>query len=263
MMRRNMAVIKENVDESVAQNRMVTKEQRRSGRSELEIVKTQEKFGTKHQRPCGLCEQSFSEVNLVLAVPYKVPAPGYPKQSHLVVRRDSCRIECRQARAGCSLSSEPMIDSGQSCFEGWPSGAPIHSIASADFGPTTCLLRRRQHVIGGLIPEPSHAPCFGGWRDGPSIAPVLLVFAARTGAHGPTAKRDRAPLKTIGEPPLKTCLVHTPILLYVWQAIVDLRLAWQKTFPQAASATIKTNRTMLMPPQCYNQVKVAYLARPP
>lgn len=72
MMRRNMAVIKENVYESVAQDSLVRKEKKRSNRSELEIVKTQEKFGTKHQRPCALCEQSFSEVNLVLAVPFKV-----------------------------------------------------------------------------------------------------------------------------------------------------------------------------------------------
>lgn len=75
MMRRSMSVMKENVDESVAQSRLVRKEQKRTNRSELEIVKTQEKFGTKHQRPCGLCEQSFSEVNLVLAVPFKVFAP--------------------------------------------------------------------------------------------------------------------------------------------------------------------------------------------
>lgn len=67
-----MAVIKENVYESVAQDTLVRKEKKRSSRSELEIVKTQEKFGTKHQRPCALCEQSFSEVNLVLAVPFKV-----------------------------------------------------------------------------------------------------------------------------------------------------------------------------------------------
>lgn len=67
-----MAVIKENVYESVAQGSLVRKEKKRSSRSELEIVKTQEKFGTKHQRPCALCEQSFSEVNLVLAVPFKV-----------------------------------------------------------------------------------------------------------------------------------------------------------------------------------------------
>lgn len=67
-----MAVIKENVHESVAQRSLVRKEKKRSSRSELEIVKTQEKFGTKHQRPCALCEQSFSEVNLVLAVPFKV-----------------------------------------------------------------------------------------------------------------------------------------------------------------------------------------------
>lgn len=67
-----MAVIKENVFESVAQGSLVRKEQKRSSRSELEVVKTQEKFGTKHQRPCALCEQSFSEVNLVLAVPFKV-----------------------------------------------------------------------------------------------------------------------------------------------------------------------------------------------
>lgn len=67
-----MAVIKENVYESVAQGTLVKKEKKRSSRSELEIVKTQEKFGTKHQRPCALCEQSFSEVNLVLAVPFKV-----------------------------------------------------------------------------------------------------------------------------------------------------------------------------------------------
>lgn len=72
MMRRSMAVIKENVHESVAQRSLVRKEKKRSSRSELEIVKTQEKFGTKHQRPCALCEQSFSEVNLVLAVPFKV-----------------------------------------------------------------------------------------------------------------------------------------------------------------------------------------------
>lgn len=72
MMRRNMAVIKENVYESVAKDSLVRKEKKRSSRSELEIVKTQEKFGTKHQRPCALCEQSFSEVNLVLAVPFKV-----------------------------------------------------------------------------------------------------------------------------------------------------------------------------------------------
>lgn len=72
MMRRSMAVMKENVDESVAQGRLVRKEKKRNNRSELEIVKTQEKFGTKHQRPCALCEQSFSEVNLVLAVPFKV-----------------------------------------------------------------------------------------------------------------------------------------------------------------------------------------------
>eukprot|EP00752_Nemacystus_decipiens_P010623 g9461.t1 len=110
MMRRSMAVIKENVYESVAQDSLVRKEKKRSSRSELEIVKTQEKFGTKHQRPCALCEQSFSEVNLVLAVPFK--------------------------------------------------------------------------------------------------------------------------------------------------AIVDLRIAWQKTLPQAKGTTTKTNRTMLMPPQCYNEVKV-------
>lgn len=67
-----MAVIKENVYESVAQDSLIRKEKKRSSRSELEIVKTQEKFGTKHQRPCALCEQSFSEVNLVLAVPFKV-----------------------------------------------------------------------------------------------------------------------------------------------------------------------------------------------
>lgn len=72
MMRRSMVVIKENVHESVAQDTLVRKEKKRSNRSELEIVKTQEKFGTKHQRPCALCEQSFSEVNLVLAVPFKV-----------------------------------------------------------------------------------------------------------------------------------------------------------------------------------------------
>lgn len=71
-MRRSLAVMKENVQESVAQSRFVSKEKKRNDRSELEIVKTQEKFGTKHQRPCALCEQSFSEVNLVLAVPYKV-----------------------------------------------------------------------------------------------------------------------------------------------------------------------------------------------
>eukprot|EP00903_Cladosiphon_okamuranus_P009424 g8987.t1 len=71
MMRRSMAVIKENVYESVAQDFLVRKEKKRSSRSELEMIKTQEKFGTKHQRPCALCEQSFSEVNLVLAVPFK------------------------------------------------------------------------------------------------------------------------------------------------------------------------------------------------
>lgn len=64
--------MQENVDESVAQDRLVRKEKKRTDRSELEIVKIQEKFGTKHQRPCALCEQSFSEVNLVLAVPFKV-----------------------------------------------------------------------------------------------------------------------------------------------------------------------------------------------
>ncbi|CAM9262203.1 unnamed protein product [Hapterophycus canaliculatus] len=110
MMRRSMAVIQENVYESVAQGSLVRKEKKRSSRSELEIVKTQEKFGTKHQRPCALCEQSFSEVNLVLAVPFK--------------------------------------------------------------------------------------------------------------------------------------------------AIVDLRIAWHKTLPQAKGSTTKMNRTMLMPPQCYNEVKV-------
>ncbi|CAM9288063.1 unnamed protein product [Ectocarpus sp. 4 AP-2014] len=110
MVRRGMAVIKENVFESVAHGSLVRKEKKRSSRSDLEIVKTQEKFGTKHQRPCALCEQSFSEVNLVLAVPFK--------------------------------------------------------------------------------------------------------------------------------------------------AIVDLRIAWQKTLPQAKGSTTKTNRTMLMPPQCYNEVKV-------
>lgn len=72
-----MAVIKENVHESVAQRSLVRKEKKRSSRSELEIVKTQEKFGTKHQRPCALCEQSFSEVNLVLAVPFKVRPSKY------------------------------------------------------------------------------------------------------------------------------------------------------------------------------------------
>lgn len=72
-----MAVIKENVHESVAQRSLVRKEKKRSSRSELEIVKTQEKFGTKHQRPCALCEQSFSEVNLVLAVPFKVRPPEH------------------------------------------------------------------------------------------------------------------------------------------------------------------------------------------
>lgn len=41
------------------------------------------------------------------------------------------------------------------------------------------------------------------------------------------------------------------------QAIVDLRIAWQKTLPQAKGSTTKTNRTMLMPPQCYNEVKVS------
>lgn len=71
MMRRSIAVIKENVYESVAQGSLVRKEKKRTNRSELEIVKSQEKFGTKHQRPCALCEQSFSEVNLVLAVPFK------------------------------------------------------------------------------------------------------------------------------------------------------------------------------------------------
>lgn len=67
-----MGVIKENVYQSLAQRTLVSKEKKRSSRSDLEIVKTQEKFGTKHQRPCGLCEQSFSEVNLILAVPFKV-----------------------------------------------------------------------------------------------------------------------------------------------------------------------------------------------
>lgn len=79
-----MAVIKENVFESVAHGSLVRKEKKRSSRSELEIVKTQEKFGTKHQRPCALCEQSFSEVNLVLAVPFKVKmtAVRYPSLRH-------------------------------------------------------------------------------------------------------------------------------------------------------------------------------------
>lgn len=87
-MRRSIAVIKENVYESVAQGSLVRKEKKRSSRSELEIVKTQEKFGTKHQRPCALCEQSFSEVNLVLAVPFKVCAystlTGHPGRQPLL-----------------------------------------------------------------------------------------------------------------------------------------------------------------------------------
>ncbi|CAM9768154.1 unnamed protein product, partial [Discosporangium mesarthrocarpum] len=74
MLRRNMAAVKENLSESVAQGRLRGKEFQRNRRSELDIVKTEEKFGTKHQHPCALCEQSFSEINLVLAVPYKVCA---------------------------------------------------------------------------------------------------------------------------------------------------------------------------------------------
>ncbi len=96
MMRRSMAVIKENVYESVAQGSLVRKEKKRSNRSELEIVKTQEKFGTKHQRPCALCEQSFSEVNLVLAVPFKVENDAIEVFAHLLgLRIAYCRKPSR------------------------------------------------------------------------------------------------------------------------------------------------------------------------
>lgn len=67
-----MRVIKENVFQSIAQGSLVSRARKRSNRSELQIVKTQEKFGTKHQRPCALCMYSFSEINLVQAVPFKV-----------------------------------------------------------------------------------------------------------------------------------------------------------------------------------------------
>ena len=85
MVRRSMRVIKENIFDSVAQESFERREKKHSSRSELEKVKTQEKFGTKHQRPCALCERYFSEVNLVQTVPFKASC-ARSRSTSLIVR---------------------------------------------------------------------------------------------------------------------------------------------------------------------------------
>lgn len=114
---------------------------------------------------------------------------------------------------------------------------------------------RRPHLP--VIGCDCNSGCCGFWSNRP----------LRT-IHGRLPPSDHNTC-SVREPNRKTfslCIVspslHKRPVWWRTQAIVDLRIAWQKTLPQAKGSTTKTNRTMLMPPQCYNEVKVSqtYLA---
>ncbi|CAM9880786.1 unnamed protein product [Chrysoparadoxa australica] len=67
MLRRGLAIADDWVKEAELRNKQAS----RVERSDLFLNQELEKFGVKHQRPCALCEQVYSEVNLLLGVPYK------------------------------------------------------------------------------------------------------------------------------------------------------------------------------------------------
>ncbi|KAG5182771.1 hypothetical protein JKP88DRAFT_245385 [Tribonema minus] len=120
MLRRSISAVADSVSETAAWEKVRTKQAAKNARTSLEIAKEQERFGRECPRPCALCEQVFSSVNLVLAVPYKAimdvrehwheKAPhrlGPPKASHNMKRPPQCYNEVRVCAFCSQQFSEP------------------------------------------------------------------------------------------------------------------------------------------------------------
>ena len=71
MLRRNMMVLKHNCDDMNAHACYVANEARHSQLTDLEKNEAAERYGLKRKKRCGLCDRYYSDINLVLKVPYK------------------------------------------------------------------------------------------------------------------------------------------------------------------------------------------------
>ncbi|GMI36268.1 hypothetical protein TeGR_g6415 [Tetraparma gracilis] len=71
MVRRDMAVAKLNIENTVARSKAAASEKNKHKLNPLETSKSREKFGIERKVSCGLCCTVFLPVNLCLAVPLK------------------------------------------------------------------------------------------------------------------------------------------------------------------------------------------------
>lgn len=68
---REMAVLKQNLEEELQRSNYVETMQKRASLTELEQNQAEEKYRLKRKKKCGLCFREHSVVNLVLNVPHK------------------------------------------------------------------------------------------------------------------------------------------------------------------------------------------------
>lgn len=71
MLQRNLQTLKLNLDELDAYDKFVKNEKRHQKLSDLEKTQLAERYGLKKKKACGLCGLNYSDINLVLKVPYK------------------------------------------------------------------------------------------------------------------------------------------------------------------------------------------------
>lgn len=71
MLQRDLAVTKSNLELMVSRKNFVETDKLHHKLSELEQNQTEERYGIKKKKRCGLCHLEYSLINLVLSVPFK------------------------------------------------------------------------------------------------------------------------------------------------------------------------------------------------